>query len=306
MAAAPALTVFGFVMAVDLAFCLAGLAVDRRVITGAPAWLKPAKFALSTLIAGWSFAYCIAVTTVWRGLVRGLDWLLATGFAIEIVLIDMQAARGTSSHFNLSTAFDRTVFGVMGISIACVWLAMLVLAVVLFREPFRSAWGWALRLGMMMTLIGSGSGALMVTPTPQQLAAAHAGAGAPIIGAHTVGAPDGGRGVPVTEWSADHGDLRVAHFIGMHGLQMLPLLAWWVARRRPVLSERTQRSLVFALFGSYLALFGLLLWQAFRGQSIAQPDRLMLESFAAWLVLSALTVLAIERGQSGQRKEGVV
>ncbi len=62
-AAAPALTVLGFIMAADLVFCMVGLVVDRRVITGAPAWLKPAKFALSTMIAAWSFAFCIASTT---------------------------------------------------------------------------------------------------------------------------------------------------------------------------------------------------------------------------------------------------
>ena len=55
-AASPALTMLGFIMAADLVFCLAGLVVDHRMITGAPAWLKPAKFALSTMIAAWSFA----------------------------------------------------------------------------------------------------------------------------------------------------------------------------------------------------------------------------------------------------------
>ncbi len=72
----------------------------------------------------------------------------------------------------------------------------------------------------------------MTVPNSQQLAEAHATGRLPIAGAHTVGAPDGGRGLPVTGWSADHGDLRVAHFLGMHGLQVLPLLAWWIARRR--------------------------------------------------------------------------
>ena len=72
----------------------------------------------------------------------------------------MQAARGTTSHFNLATQFDAVVFGVMGVSIACIWLAMLVLTVVLFRQSFASsAWGWSLRLGMVMALIGTGSGA---------------------------------------------------------------------------------------------------------------------------------------------------
>ncbi len=71
----------------------------------------------------------------------------------------------------------------------------------------------------------------MAVPNSQQLAEAHATGRLPIAGAHTVGAPDGGRGLPVTGWSADHGDLRIAHFLGMHGLQVLPLLAWWIARR---------------------------------------------------------------------------
>jgi hypothetical protein len=284
----------GFVMAADLVFCLIGLVVDRRVITGAPAWLKPAKFALSTMIACWSFAYCIASITIWPRFVRALDILLAAGLFLEIALIDMQAARGTTSHFNNGTHFDAMVYAVMGLSIACIWLSMLLLTIVLFRQPFAgSAWGWSLRLGMVLALFGTGSGGLMTMPSSRQLAEAHATGRMPIVGAHTVGAPDGGRGLPVTGWSVEHGDLRIAHFIGMHGLQVLPLLAWWIARRR--LPQGTQRHLVFSLAASYLALFLLLLWQAFRGQPIVQPDRLTVESFALWLMLTAVAVVIFKR-----------
>ena len=295
-AAAPGLTILGFIMAADLVFAACGLVVDRRVITGAPAWLKPAKFALSTMIASWSFAYCIASTRIWPRFTRGLDIVLAVGLAIEIALIDMQAARGTTSHFNVSTPFDGAVFAVMGVSILCIWMTMLLLTIVLFRQPYASsAWGWSLRLGMVLALIGTGSGGLMAVPNSQQLAEAHATGRMPIAGAHTVGAPDGGPGLPVTGWSADHGDLRVAHFLGMHGLQVLPLLAWWIARRRFAPDPRTQRNLIFAIAGSYLALFGLILWQAFRGQSIARPDSLSLASFTAWLVLTAVALAVIHQ-----------
>src|ERR1700733_7820823 len=292
--AAPALTVLGFIMAADLVLAMFGLVVDRRVITGAPAWLKPAEFALSTMIAAWSFAFCIASTRIWPRVTRALDIALAAGLAIEIALIDMQAARGPPSHFNVATPFDGAVFAVMGVSILCIWLAMLLLTIVLFRQPYASpAWGWSLRLGMVLALIGTGSGGLMTVPNSQQLAEAHVSGRLPIAGAHTVGAADGGPGLPVTGWSADHGDLRVAHFLGMHGLQVLPLLAWWMARRWSDADERTQRNLIFAAAASYLALFALILWQAFRGQSIAQPDSLSWASFTAWLVLTAVSVVAI-------------
>ena len=232
-ATAPALTVLGFIMAADFALSMVGLVVDRRLITGAPAWLKPAKFGFSTMIAAWSFALCIASTTLWPRLVRALDIVLAACLFLEIALIDMQAARGTSSHFNVATQFDGTVFAVMGVSIACIWLAMLVLTLVLFRQRFSaSSWGWSLRLGMVLALVGTGSGGLMTVPNSQQLAEAHVTGRLLVAGGHTVGAPDGGRGLPITGWSADHGDLRIAHFIGMHGLQVIPLLAWWMARRR--------------------------------------------------------------------------
>jgi hypothetical protein len=305
-AAAPALTILGLIMAADLVFALCGLVVDRRVITGAPAWLKPAKFALSTMIAGWSFAFCIASTRIWPRVTRALDIGLAAALVIEIALIDMQAARGTTSHFNLATRFDAAVFQVMGVSILCIWLGMLLLTIVLFRQPYvSSAWGWSLRLGMVLAVIGTASGGLMLAPNSRQLAGAHASGRLTIIGGHTVGAPDGGPGLPVTGWSADHGDLRIAHFLGMHGLQILPLLAWWMARRRPHGEpgqvggdDRTLRNLVFAIAASYLALFGLILWQAFRGQSIAQPDSLSLASFAAWAVLTSVAVVAI-KGKKG-------
>jgi hypothetical protein len=296
-AASPWLTVLGFIMAADLVFCVVGLAVDHRVITGAPAWLKPLKFAVSTLIAAWSFAFCIAASQVWPRVRRVLDRTLAMALWIEIALIDMQAARGTTSHFNLSTPFDGAVYAVMGVSIACIWLSMLLLTITLFRQPFGgTAWGWALRLGMLLALIGTGSGALMTMPDPAQEAARHPAGGRAgkvlTVGGHTVGGPDGGRGLPVTGWSADHGDLRIAHFLGMHGLQVLPLLAWWMAGRSR-LPARKQRNLIFAAAASYLGLFGLVLWQAFRGQSIAHPDAVTLQTFAAWLAVTMVGVIVI-------------
>jgi hypothetical protein len=78
---------------------------------------------------------------------------------------------------------------------------------------------------------------------------------------------------------------------------VLPLLAWWIGRRFAG-DDRTQVKLIFAIAASYLALFGLILWQAFRGQSIAQPDSLSLASFTAWLVLTVVALVLI-KGKKG-------
>ena len=91
-----------------------------------------------------------------------------------------------------------------------------------------------------------------------------------IAGAHTVGAPDGGPGLTGTGWSVEHGDLRVPHFLGLHAMQILPLLALALRRRRSTESARVR--LVMVAVASYAALFATLLWQALRGQSLVQPD----------------------------------
>ena len=92
----------------------------------------------------------------------------------------------------------------------------------------------------------------------------------------------------------DRGRILFQMCIRDSGLQVLPLLAWWIARRRSPPAARTQRNLIFAMAASYLALFLLLLWQAFRGQSIARPDKLTLEGFAVWLFATGVAVIAIK------------
>ena len=81
-----------------------------------------------------------------------------------------------------------------------------------------------------------------------------------------MGAPDGGPGLPGTGWSREHGDLRVPHFLGLHAMQVLPLLALALGRRR--WPETTRVRLTLTAAASYALLFALLLWQALRGQPL--------------------------------------
>lgn len=134
---------------------------------------------------------------------------------------------------------------------------------------------------MLLTALGAAVGWLMVAPT----------------GAHTVGAPDGGLGLPLTNWSALHGDLRVAHFFGLHALQLLPLIAL-LLRQVPGLSTERQVWLVLVAAGSALGLFALLLWQALRGQALLRPDAWTLAALGAWLLCTALAASGGEAAAS--------
>src|SRR5687768_2436003 len=281
-ASAP-LTVTGFAMVVVLALTVLGLATDPRIITGAPAWLKPAKFAISISIYAFTLAWIFSFLGSRRRTRRVVGWTTAIVMFLEMAIIAVQAFRGTTSHFNASTPLDIALFSVMGVAIVVQTVSSIAVAVALWRQPFwDAALGPALRLGMTMTIVGAFTGGLMTAPTEPQLAAARAGQGMTIAGAHTVGAPDGGPGLPGTGWSTEHGDLRVPHFLGLHALQAIPIVAIVLARRRVHDALRVRMVTIAAT--SYAALFGILLTQALRGQSILAPDSVTLTLVASWLL----------------------
>jgi len=283
------LTAVGLLMVGLLGATGVALLVDPREIAGAPAWLKPAKFAASIAIFTLTLAWVFTYLHQWRKTRWVVSWLTSVTLLLEIVIIDLQAWRGTTSHFNVGTAFDGTLFSIMGAAIVVQTLSTIAVAVALWRQPFVDrATGWALRLGIVITIVGATTGGLMVQPTEAQLADARAGNRMTVAGAHTVGAPDGGPGLPGTGWSREHGDFRVAHFIGLHGLQLLPLVALAFARRG--WHETTRIRLVWTLAASYSALFGLLLWQALRGQSIARPDGITLLAATSWVFLTGVAI----------------
>ena len=296
-ASAP-LTVTAFGMLAVLALTALGLAIDPRLVTGAPVWLKPAKFALSISIYAFTLAWVCSFLGAWPRTRRVVGWTTAVVMALEMGIIALQAARGTSSHFNASTPLDMALFSLMGLAIVVQTTTTIAVAVALWRQHFDDVpLGWAVRLGMTMTILGAFAGGLMTAPTAQQLTAAKAGEGMPIAGAHTVGAPDGGPGMAGTGWSVEHGDLRVPHFIGLHALQAIPIVAL-VLRRRTV-SAAVGVRLVATAAASYAALFGIVLIQALRGQSLLMPDAPTLMLLAAWLLTTTAAMAAAVAVHSG-------
>jgi hypothetical protein len=297
------LSVVSVLMLVVLAGALVGMVVDARVITGAPAWLKPAKFAASTAIYGVTLAWVFSYLPEWRRTRLVVGWTTASVFVLEVAIITVQAWRGTTSHFNVSTPGDAVLFAVMGVAIVQT-IASGFVASALWRQPFTDrAIGTALRAGMIITLLGAASAGLMTVPTHAQVTELETTHRLTTSGAHTVGAPDGGPGLPGTGWSSQHGDLRVPHFFGLHALQLLPLLMFVLRRGR---SQQETVRLVRVASVSYAALFFLLIVQALRGEALVAPGPATLGLALVWAFASATAFTLVRTRPSVRAASRVV
>jgi hypothetical protein len=282
-------------MAITAVVGTVGLFVDGRMITGLPLWDKPLKFAISVGIYAITFGWLIGQLRRGRRIAWWAGTAAAAFLAIEMVIVVGQALRYTTSHFNKSTPFDAALWSVMGGSIAVVWVATLVIAVVLFANPGPDpARNLAIRAGAVLSLIGMALGFLMTIPSPAQIQS-----GGGIVGAHTVGLTDGGPGIPLLGWSTVGGDLRIPHFVGMHALQLLPLLLIVLealSRRFAALRDDAVRARLMGLAAiGYAGLVVVLTWQALRGQSIVHPDALTLLALAAVALLVGVPAAALVR-----------
>lgn len=274
-------------MAVLAVVSAIGVFADPRIVTGAPIWLKPFKFSVSFVLYATALAWMLSLLPRRSRVAEWAATVIVAAGAIEMVAVLTQVVRGTSSHFNASTPFNAMVFSVMGATVAVLFGAHLVIALVLLirRIPDRVA-ASAVRLGLGLSAIGMLAAVPMVLPMQDPGIAG-------ITGAHAVGVRDGGSGLPVTDWSTTGGDLRIGHFVGLHGLQALPILAFLLIRYATMLDTRTKVRLLRVAAAAYALLIAMLTWQALRGQPLLQPDALTLTAAGSLAVVTALTAGAV-------------
>ena len=196
------------------------LVFDRRVLDGEPLWLKPLKFHLSLALHG-------ATVLLLARLLPGA-WqthlLARIGFAVfgavilyEVLFLSLQAGRGVRSHFNSTTAFDAIGGTIMaagaGVLVAVPLLLGLALLASLVRDGCAAAASDPLRIGAALGLVLAG------------WLGGQSGGAIGANGGPFVGAAEAGPVLPLTGWSLSGGDYRIAHFLGLHAMQALPILA---------------------------------------------------------------------------------
>mgnify|MGYP000390825645 CR=1 FL=1 len=270
-------------------------------ITGVDGWVKPLKFAISGAIYAASIAWMatlLPTTSRWYKLASGT---IAVALFIETALITLQVVRGTTSHYNISTPLDTTIYSLMATFISMLATANIICLFVIVRQKaipslMRIACGW----GLAIAFVGMIAGVLMtsVNVSPSQRHTMQVDKHAPTsYGAHSVGVDDGGPGLPLLGWSTVGGDLRVGHFVGLHGLQLLPLLGLALLSGRLIGRQSSSQHQQFLhLVGiAYTALTIFLIWQAWRGQSLIAPDLVSISCAGVIVVGTIIATLSILR-----------
>ncbi|MFF4808674.1 hypothetical protein ACFY03_10690 [Micromonospora chersina] len=294
------LMLFVAAMAVLTVVAAVGVLADPRVLTGVPIWLKPLKFAISFVLYGTTLAWMLTLLPRRSRVAEWAATVIVAMSVVEMAVIVTQVLRGTTSHYNGTTPLNGALFSAMGAAIMVLFLAQLVIGIVaLLRPTADRVAGHAVRLGLGLSLLGMLVAIPMVTRTPDS-------APEGISGAHSVGVADGGPGLPLVGWSTTGGDLRIGHFVGLHALQALPLLAMLLNRfLGDRLDERTRARLLLVAGAAYGAATLLLTWQALRGQPLLRPDGLTVAVAVALVAATAAAAGAVlARGQ--RRADAVV
>lgn len=197
--------------------CLLLIAFDDMQLLGISRWIKPAKFFLSVGIMVWTMGWILYYLQAKKS-VRTISWLIVISMFFENGIIAYQAIRGERSHFNVTNSLNSMLFSLMGIFILVFTFTAVYTIYLFFRQKTFSispSYYWGIRMGLLLFIFFSLEGGLMLS-----------------LMSHTVGGKDGGTGLPLVNWSTKYGDLRIAHFLGLHSLQLLPLASYYIARSK--------------------------------------------------------------------------
>ena len=178
------------------------------VVLGINSVIKPMKFALSIWVFSWTMALILHYVHDVRK-VKIYSYVAVISMCFEQIAITFQAFRGELSHFNTSNMFGIILFSLMGIFILTLTLWTAFITYIFIKQKTYTllpSMVLSIKIGLIYFVIFSLFGGYVSG-----------------LEGHIVGAKDGGEGLWFLNWSKTFGDLRVAHFFGIHSLQIIPL-----------------------------------------------------------------------------------
>ncbi len=242
-----ALFVFGIICFTVGLLCLLLSRISQVQLFEVSAWNKPLKFALSLGIYSWTMAwYCYYLPDF---NIKPFNITVIILWSFELFYITLQAARGQQSHYNISTPFYGFLYALMAIAASTVTIYTAYIGILFFTKPLPELplhYLWAIRLGIILFVIFSFQGFMMGSRLN-----------------HSIGALNNNSNLFIVGWSKTVGDLRVAHFLGMHALQILPLCSYYFLKN-------TSLTFMLAFLYAWLAFFTLT--QALKGKPFYQSE----------------------------------
>lgn len=209
-----ALAITAFLLLLSIVPTALAMASDSRTLLGVNVWLKSLKFQLSFGVHLATVAWLLSTLPAAersKPLVGAMAAILIGVATFEIAYIAYQALHGAASHYNVATPFTRFMYGLMGVgAVAAVATTGVIGGLILWHGDTRSAFVLAAGLGLVLGSVLGGITGVYMGSQP----------------GHDVGGPaTGAAELWFVGWSRVHGDLRVAHFVGLHTMQALPLVA---------------------------------------------------------------------------------
>jgi hypothetical protein len=248
----PILSAYAALLLALTPFMLAMQLFDLRTFDGIDVWAKPTKFvvsvALFALTSAWFFGYVRPDRRGAPSLRASVGVIIGAG-SFEIIYISWQAGHGLASHFNHSSLFFEIMYGLMGLGAVLLVASTLPLAWQIWRRPapgLPPEFVAAVVIGLALCCaLGGGFGIYM----SQQYG-------------HAVGQVEGH--APIFGWNRAGGDLRIAHFLGIHAQQAIPVLGLLIAR----LSARLRWPALIGGSLAYVLLTVALFIQAIQGRPL--------------------------------------
>ncbi|MEP2772007.1 MAG: hypothetical protein ABJH05_07645 [Fulvivirga sp.] len=228
------------------------LPYDGRQLMGESVWIKSIKFCLSIVLFLASSIFILKYANYKWQSIKIISWVLLSCMLFEIACILLQSARAEKSHFNNTDPLGMMLFPLMGTAITIILVIYIVLCVRYFIYPSKALSTlmlWSVRVGLVIFVFSGVTGFMMAS-----------------IGRHTIGGVDGGPGWFFTNWSTVAGDLRVAHFMSIHAIQIFPLLGLLLIN---VSWSTVIKKTVLIMIGLFYTLFNVLAFiQALQGRPL--------------------------------------
>lgn len=171
------------------------------------------SFGLTLATLAWATSF-LTMRSRTRTVLLGLFTAVSV---VEVTLVTMQVWRRVPSHFNFESGFDSAVSMMLALGGGVIIATVLGFTVVALRSSsgLTPSMLLALRAGLVVLVVSLGVGAIMIAD-----GVSISRGGQPQLAYTTAGA------------------LKPVHFVAMHGILVLPALAWllrftpWPERRR--------------------------------------------------------------------------